>query len=260
MSTVLRPFLDTIEINHGPKIEIGRFFLQLSESARQLGISWHMGRDFDRLVQVNRKNLDTWEPLSPIYDPAISDINPDNVIYVEGQADGEPVVTLILRRYDWPTSTLREEWESGRFAYRNPAVQMSPDEKWTAAAPVAAEIGGRVVFAGGLWCHPSFRRKRLPQLTIAMMRSISLAMWKPDFTIGMVERGALTRVLLPLYGNPVIQPGMQIVSPWRTFNCNLIWETPEDLTSYVRNHLTVPDEPERGHGTDEGVRRARSPR
>ncbi|MBB2170339.1 hypothetical protein HLH36_18660 [Gluconacetobacter aggeris] len=259
MSEALRPFLDAVEINYGPKIEIGRFFLQLSESARRLGISWRLGRDLTRLVEVNRKNLDTWEPLSPIYDPAISDINPGNIIYVEGQADGEPVVTLILRRYDWPTSTLREEWESGRFAYRDPATQMSPNERWTAAAPIAADIAGRVVFAGGLWCHPHYRRKRLPGLTIGMMRSISLATWGPDFTIGMVERGALTRVLLPLYGHPVVQPGMRIVSPWRTFDCNLIWETPEDLARYVRSNLQTPHEPEQGHGTDERVRHTGSP-
>lgn len=244
MSTKLRPFLDAIEINHGQKIDIGRFFLKLSESARQLGISWHMGRDFDRMAEVNRMHQDTWEPLSPIYDPELSDINPDNVIYIEGQAEGDPVVTLILRRYDWPTSTLREEWESGRLAYRDPGTQMGPHEKWIADAPIAAEISGRVVFAGGLWCHPSFRRKRLPVLTIAMMRSISLAVWKPDFTIGMVERGPLTRTLLPLYGNPAVQGGMQIIGAWRTFDCNLIWETPDILIRHIQNHSMHANQPE----------------
>ncbi|MBB2158276.1 hypothetical protein HLH33_18605 [Gluconacetobacter diazotrophicus] len=260
MGTQLRPFLDAIEINHGPKIELGRYFLQLAESARRLGISWHMGRDFDRLVEVNRQHQDTWEPLSPIYDPELSEINPDNVIYIEGQASGEAVVTLILRRYDWPTSTLREEWESGRVAYRDPETQMSPQEKWVAAAPMAAEIGGRVVFTGGLWCHPSFRRKRLPVLTVALMRSISLAVWNPDFAIGMIESGPLVRTLLPLYGHPPVQPGMKISGAWRTFECDLVWETPDVLRNNILKNLTITNQPDQGYGRDESIRRARSPR
>ncbi|ACI52188.1 conserved hypothetical protein [Gluconacetobacter diazotrophicus PA1 5] len=260
MGTQLRPFLDAIEINHGPKMELGRYFLQLSESARRLGISWYMGRDFDRLVEVNRRNQDTWEPLSPIYDPELSDISMNNVIYIEGQADGEAAVTLILRRYDWPTSTLHEEWESGRFAYRDPETQMDPSEKWVADAPMASEIGGRVVFAGGLWCHPNFRRKRLPILTVAMMRSISLAVWNPDFAIGMIEAGPLARTLLPLYGNPPVQPGMKIIGAWRTFECILSWETPDVLTNHVLENLATPNQPDQRYRADESIRRAGPPR
>jgi hypothetical protein len=260
MVTQLRPLLDAIEINHGPKIQIGRYFLHLAEAGRQLGISWHMGRDCDRLVEVNRRHQDTWEPLAPIYDPELSDINANNVIYIEGQAGGDPVVTLILRRYDWPSSTLREEWESGRFAYHDPDTQMDPQEQWVAAAPMAAEIGGRVVFAGGLWCHPNFRRKRLPVLTVALMRSISLAVWNPDFAIGMIESGPLVRTLLPLYGHPPVQPGMKIMGAWRTFECDLIWETPDVLKNHVLTNSTTPNQPNQWHGRDEGIRRAGAPR
>ncbi|MBB2205544.1 hypothetical protein [Gluconacetobacter takamatsuzukensis] len=260
MGTQLRPLLDAIEINHGPRIELGRYFLQLAEEARKLGISLHMGRGSDRLNEVNKRNQDTWKPLSPVYDPDVSGINEETAIYVEGQYDGDPVVTLILRRYDWPQSTLREEWESGRFAYRDPATQMQSDERWIAETPMAAEISGRVVFVGGLWSHPAFRRKRLPVLTIALMRSISLAVWGPDFSIGMIETGPMTRALLPLYGYPPMQPGMKIVGGWRTFESNLIWETPEMMTNHILNNLTGTNQPDQRNRTDEGIRRARAPR
>ncbi|MBB2164310.1 hypothetical protein HLH26_07095 [Gluconacetobacter sp. 1b LMG 1731] len=260
MPTVLRPLLDAIEINHGPRIELGRYFLQLAEEARQIGISLHMGRGSGRLNEVNKRNQDTWKPLGPVYDPSVSSIDEGNSIYIEGQCEGEPVLTLILRRYDWPQSTLREEWESGRFAYRDPDIQMDPGERWIAEAPAAGEISGRVVFVGGLWSHPTFRRKQLPVLSIALMRSISLATWRPDFAIGMIETGPMTRALLPLYGYPPIQPGMMIVGGWRTFESNLIWETPNMLTEHVLNSLIGPDQPDQRNRRDEGIRRARAPR
>lgn len=260
MSTILRPLLDAIEIKHGPRLELGRYFLQLAENARQLGISLHMGCGSSRLNEVNKRNHGTWKPLGPVYDPEVSGIDEGNSIYIEGQFEGDPVLTLILRRYDWPQSTLRQEWESGRFAYRDPAIQMGPDERWIAEAPIAGEISGRVVFVGGLWSHPAFRRKRLPVLTIALMRSISLAIWRPDFAIGMIEAGPMTRALLPFYGYPPIQPGMKIVGGWRTFESNLIWETPDMITAHVLNSLTGPDQPDQRDRRDEGIRRVRTPR
>ncbi|GBR04023.1 hypothetical protein GLI01_23700 [Gluconacetobacter liquefaciens] len=260
METQLRPLLDAIEINHGPKIELGRYFLQLAEEARKLGISLHMGRGSDRLNEVNKHHQDTWEPLAPVYNPDLSGINEDNAIYVEGQHEGDPVATLILRRYDWPKSTLREEWEAGRFAYRDPDAQMDPQEKWIAEAPMASSISGRVVFAGGLWCHPSFRRKRVPVLTVALMRSISLAVWNPDFAIGMIKTGPLARMLLPLYGNPPVQPGMKITGAWSTFESILSWETPAVLTNHVLRNLAPANQPNHRDRANEGIRSTGSPR
>lgn len=261
MGESLLPFLDAIEANYGPKIELGRYWLWIAESARQVGISWHMGRSFDRLVEVNAQNQDSWAPLAPIYDPAFSDIPEEDCIYLEGQYGGEPVVTMALRRFDWSHTSLRDEWESGRLAYRDPASMMQPGEQWIAAAPMAERITGRVVDSGGLWCHPRFRSRRVPVLTMALMRSVTLAMWNPDFLTGQVETGARARALLTLYGHPMSQPGMRIVGSWRSFDCILIWESRDYITGRVaeRGSSTGADQPETGYGRYEYVRAAGAP-
>lgn len=261
MGTGLFPFLDAIDVNYGPKIELGRHFLMLAEAGRRLGISWFMGRGFDRLVEVNAAHRDSWAPLAPIYDPQYSDINEDNAIYIEGRHLGQPVVTLALRRFDWPDTSLRDEWESGRFAYKDPAAHMQPGEQWIAAAPIAAEITGRVADSGGVWCRPDFRGRRIPSLIVGLIRSVSVAVWNPDFTIGQIESGALSRTMLALYGYPTTQPGLKIVGSWRSFECVLSYASREELTRWILAQVSAAaDKPDQGNGRYKAVAGAGAPR
>jgi len=264
MSYQLNPLLDAIEVSYGPKIEIGKNLLLIAESARNLGIQWYLGRGFERLLEVNQSHGDSWSPLAPPFDPDVSDINEDNALYVEGQSRGEPVVTLAIRRYDWPNSSLKTEWETGRFAYRDPASQMQADETWVAQSPMAANISGRVSFAGGMWFRPDFRGRRLPILTVALVRSLSLTVWDPDYAIAMLETGVTSRALLPLYGNPPAQTGMQVIGGWKTFDSTVIWETREALTARIvkqsNKTSTAANHTDQWYGGDETVTRTATPR
>lgn len=233
MGNNLIPLLDAVEVNYGPRIEVGRNILMIAERALSLGVKWYFGRGFDRLVEVNEMHMDTWSPLAPPFDPRMSEITEDNAIYIEGQHDGKPVVAMALRRYDWPTSSLGEEWEAGRFAYRDPASQMKPDEQWIARAPIASSISGRVSLSGGLWFRPDFRGRKLPVLTADLSRCVSVTEWNPDFVIGMIETGVTSRVLVPLYGNPPAQSGMMVVGGWKTIDSTVIWENREDLVARI---------------------------
>ena len=261
MSTRLLPFLDSIEVRFGPKAEIGRYFLMIAEEARQLGVSWHMMGGFERLMDVNRRQVASWDALAPMFDPECSDVNEENTVYIEGQHQGDPVVTLALRRYDWPNSSLKEEWESGRFAYRNPERQRSPSETWTAASVAASRIRGRVAYGGGVWCRRDFRAKRVPVLVMALVRSVPLTLWNPDFTIGVIETGSLSRTLLPLYGNPLSEPGMRVDGGWRNVDCTLTWQTRDEATALILGQVSAaanqPDKGDRGH---ERVVALRAPR
>ena len=78
MGKQLLPLLEAVEVNHGPRMEIGRFILSIAKSARRYGITLHMCGGFDRLVEVNRMQGDTWSPLAPTFDPEVSDITQDN--------------------------------------------------------------------------------------------------------------------------------------------------------------------------------------
>ncbi len=261
MSNRLLPFLDTIETRFGPRAEIGRYFLMIAEEARQHGVSWHMMGGFERLMEVNRQHVASWDSLAPMFDPEYSDVTAENTIYVEGQHDGEPVVTLALRRYDWPNSSLKEEWESGRFAYRDPERLRKPGEIWTASSAAAAHIRGRVAYGGGVWCRRDFRAKRLPVLVMALVRSIPLTLWDQDYTIGVIETGGLSRTLLPLYGNPHAEPGMRVDGGWRNVDCTLTWQTRDEATAIIVDHVSRgSDQADHRHGGDEGIVALGSPR
>ncbi|OIR09061.1 hypothetical protein GALL_86670 [mine drainage metagenome] len=244
MENQLNLLLDAVDVTYGPRPEIGRYILLIAEQARALGVTFHLGRGFERLLEVNRLHADSWSPLAPTFDPRCSEITADTALYIEGRHDGEPVVTLAIRRYDWPASTLAEEWESGRFAYRDPARQMQAEERWVAGAPAAASIGGRVTFGGGLWFRRDFRGRRIPLLTAGLMRCLSLTTWNPDYAIGMLETGLLSRALLPLYGHPPAQAGMLVEGGWKTLDSTLIWESREDLKARIYAAINKAEQPE----------------
>jgi len=242
MTTKLASFLDMVEVNHGPKPELGRYFLETAESFRKLGVTLHMARGFDRLIEVHRQNLSSWHPLVPTLDPSMSDIAEENAIYIEGQVNGEPVATMALRRFDWLDTSLRREWESGRFAYRDPANQMQPQEEWRADAPMAEDITGQAVFCGGIWYRRDYRARGLSPLNIQLAWGLALTTWNADYLFGVMETGALSRALLPGYGYPAVEPGLLVTGGFRTVDVNLVWYPTDDLHARVLNCLSAaPD-------------------
>ncbi len=243
MENQLNLLLDAVNVTYGPRLEIGRYLLLIAEQARTLGVTFYLGRGFQRLLEVNRHHADSWSPLAPTFDPTCSDIADDAALYIEGRHGDAPVVTLALRRYDWPASSLAEEWESGRFAYRDPAHQMQAEERWVAGAPIATDISGRVSFAGAVWFRPDFRARRLPILTSSLMRTLSLTVWNPDFVIGMLETGVTSRALLPLYGHPHSQSGMLVQGGWKTIDSTIIWESRAEVTARILNAVSKAEQP-----------------
>lgn len=177
-----RSFLSDVLIEHGPRDLLGRLFLQADTELRAKGIFLSFA-DMDELISVNRANADSWRPILPLFEPAVSDIHPGNSHAMLGRnAKGEVVCAHGCRYLDLGPATLQEEIESLRLFYRDPETSRAPGEQIAVTAPVASSIRGEALFTGAAWYRPDFRKLGvMPTLSI-LNRAVFHTRWAPNFT------------------------------------------------------------------------------
>ena len=137
--------LDGITIDYGPADALNRLFLNADTATRAKGIRLSFA-SMDELVDANRRNLDSWQPLVPIFDPEIGGITDKNGFCIVGRnADGEIIATQAARLYNWTDTDLKQEGESLRMFYADPDKSKREGESCTISAPSATRMVGRAV-------------------------------------------------------------------------------------------------------------------
>ncbi|HEV2676235.1 MAG TPA: hypothetical protein VGV37_17050 [Aliidongia sp.] len=232
-------FTEELRVHHGPKREIGRFLLQGDRALNELGLKLYLSHDLRRLFKVNRRHLDSWAPLMPVFDPVQSDIQAHHAFMFElHDAKGEIVATQVSRLLDLEATTLAAELEHLRLFYRDPASQAGPSERIEVTAPKASDITGRVALSGGLWYRPDWRGKGLSWILPRMTRTLALTNWDPDHVISFVEQGPVDHGILVSYGLPDSEPWIRIRDSYRpVVDLLLTWRHKTDLTADVAVYL-----------------------
>lgn len=179
MRTQRRGLLNDLQITHGPRNLLGRFFVTAVGSARERGVELRFGT-FDELLAINASNPQTWRQLDTTLDPRFSRLTPENSFCIIGEnGDGEVVATQGVRLFDWRGSNLKIEAESLRMFYADP-TQADPGESCKVSARSAESITGLVSYAGGVWFRPDFRGGRLSTVLPRIGRTISLTRWNVE--------------------------------------------------------------------------------
>jgi hypothetical protein len=129
MAETIRPSLfSQITVQHGPAGLLGRVFLLCEAQLRERGVSLAFASMSD-LVAVNKANSDSWAPLWSGFDPAFSNLTPDNSFCILGyNRHGDVVTTQAARFLDWPETTYQREAEALRLAYADPDASKLPGE------------------------------------------------------------------------------------------------------------------------------------
>src|SRR5712672_1365688 len=173
-----------LKIKYGPVGLLGRFFLWADTAARDRGVTLSFG-SLQELSEANRGNSDSWRPLVPVFDEALSGVTPETVFVLIGRDKGGQVVaTQAARLYDWPETSLKDEANSLRMFYADSVAASVRGDRCEITAPVAEKITGRVVFSGGVWYRPDFRGKDLATILPRISRAYAFTRWNSDFTIG----------------------------------------------------------------------------
>jgi hypothetical protein len=232
-------FTEELRVQFGPKREIGLFLLQGDRALTEMGVRLYVSHDLSRLYEINRRHLDSWAPLMPVFDPARADVRPDRAFMFELHNDkGEIVATQVSRLLDLSGTTLKSEIEQLRLFYRDPAKQAGPAERIEVTAPKAQEITGLVALSGGLWYRPDWRGKGLSRVMPRMTRTFAYTSWDTDYVISFVEQGPVDHGILNQYGLPGSEPWVKIRDSYKPeTDLLLTWRHKPDIASDVTVYL-----------------------
>ncbi|GGF23262.1 hypothetical protein GCM10011611_31710 [Aliidongia dinghuensis] len=232
-------FTEELRVQYGDKREIGLFLLQGDRALSEMGLRLYISHDLRRLYQVNRRHLDSWAPLMPVFHPDKNDIQPQGAFMFELRNDaGEIVATQVSRLLDLAGTNLKTEMEQLRLFYRDPARQAGPAERIEVTAPKAPEITGRVALSGGLWYRPDWRGKGISRVMPRMTRTFAYTSWDTDYVISFVEQGPVDHGILNQYGLPGSEPWVKIRDSYKPeTDLLLTWRHKPDIAADVAVYL-----------------------
>ena len=223
----LSPLLQNLAIDHQPVELLGRFLLRADESMMDRGVTLSLV-PFLEFLEAYRILATNW-PLLPQFRPDITGADPEDFIHLLGRnAQGEPVATAGARFLNWETTTLLEEATSLRLFYGPSAAPRGA--RCTITAPAARTLSGRVVFGGAAFYRSDYRGRMISALLPRILRCVSYARWRQDFTHSFVERILVQKGLPERYGYHHVQDSVQfegiLDSP---FEGALVWMPRNDF-------------------------------
>lgn len=207
------------------------------------GIRLELCNDFELLAAIN-PHLDKL-PLTPQFDPTVSDIGPVNGFWIKGVDNrGEVVYTHAVRHDDLGTGSLANFFSSLKAFYADPAKTADADERCVVEAPAAYTISGRLCYQGELWVKKSsgFRGHDLAHTALQVTHAITLARWNPDYIYATINPGIAEKGVLARYGYTHGQPkGIhwtiprtgEVLDEW------LIWIPRRDLIDIVERPFAI---------------------
>jgi hypothetical protein len=183
-----RRLLDQITLIHGPHDVLSQYFFIADTAARDCGVRLRLRTDFERLIDLNEQNRDSWPPLSPIFNPMLSNLRIDTAFWIEGiDETGETVATNAGRLYHWPDTTLADELRSLRVFYEDPEPHIAAGESVQVTAPSANKIRGEAVFTGAMWVRPDYRRHGLTKIIPRISRTYAYTRWGNPLFWALIE-------------------------------------------------------------------------
>ena len=241
---------DALTIKHGPAPLLAKFVLEGDKRVREAGIRIRLRHDFEELVYINKHETKTgtWFPMVNMFNPAYSDLTPEDSYWLSGERDnGDIVMTWAARVYHWPDTSFKEE-ASQLFCTRNgerqPCIVTAPD---------ASDITGVVFWGGSFWIHPDFRHLGLSPLIGRLGRCFAVSRWPVDWIMCVITPPLVKNGVASGYGYRHLSPGVFFPnSPMGDLNVFLAYlsadEAYEDFATFFERELSVAGSDAAGSG------------
>ncbi|WP_439365977.1 hypothetical protein ACNJYD_08595 [Bradyrhizobium sp. DASA03005] len=204
--------------------------------AAKHGIELSIGFDFREYVSITQATA-TKVATPSIFQPDRSPIKPGEGYWIVG-VDKNNDVALVeaARLYDLSHSNLAEHFESLRAFYADPAMHAHPQDYCTCTAPSARKIKGKVAYHGDLWVREDLRGRGIPKITTRVGRSVTCAMWDPDFVCWIVLRCLLDKNIHRSAHHEAAGAILRLVEQQIVGDYWLVWRTGEESRSFVDRH------------------------
>ncbi len=242
--TFTHNFLADVRIDHGPRDLYARLFLRGDTLLRERGINLTFA-PLHELLEVNRRNSDSWRGLLPIFSVEDGGFTDDNGFCLLARtSDGQVVAAQAARFYDMTDSSFKAETESLRLFYPDPEAQRHNGEKIAVTAPSAEVITGPTVFSGAVWYHPSVRKQGLTSILPRLTKALSQTRWDTDVTLSFMAEDVVKLGTAPRAGYAHVEWAIDLidtpVAPG-TVHSALIWSSRDELIDYFSGLLTPRD-------------------
>lgn len=214
-------------------LQVARFVSGIDRFAAGVGLTLEMCRDFTEFREI-RNAMPDRSPMSPIFDPSVTDVGPGNGFWIKGtDAAGKIVHLQATRRSDLEDLSLADHLYELRRLYKLPGLDMETDvDRSSLRAPALRQITGRVCYHGEIWLDELLRGRGLSALLPRLLLALVLMKWSPDYVFGFVPTKIAYRGILTQYGYMHIQPGGIFGKPanlQQPLNKWLAWLSRQDL-------------------------------
>ncbi len=205
--------LEGLDIVHEPRELLGMVIVAAVDAMASHGVRMTFGT-FEELMVVNAANRDSWFEMHTAYRHDIGGVSDDNGIVVIGRDTGGRAVTAhAVRLYEWYETNFRDEAQSLRMFYADPAPARAAGERCTVHASEAAEIAGRCAYIGSLWCHPDYRGRGRVRLITSITRAVALGRWGFETLVGLISAANMAKDFHGRTGmHQVLTPGATITN------------------------------------------------
>ncbi|MBB4285823.1 hypothetical protein [Roseospira goensis] len=195
------------EIQRRLSIEIVRRAARLQD----LGLSVGVSRDFRPLMEAPASVGETTMRM-PLVNPAYQSHLGDGTAFWVGCWRGDTLVaTTAVRLRHVPTS-LREEMESLRFFFDDPA-RIPPDTWCRMDAPSARTISGLILCSVAVWTAKSEAGQGLAETVSQLTKLIGVGLWDPDYLVGFSVIDMLRRFAFHKYWHSTAELGFTLSAP-----------------------------------------------
>ncbi|MBT6095606.1 MAG: hypothetical protein HOH04_12045 [Rhodospirillaceae bacterium] len=219
-------------------LHLSRYISEIDRFASDAGLHLELCRDFREFRDI-RSTMTDRSPMSPIFDPSITDVGPGNGFWLKGtDGDGKLVHLQATRRSDLIDISLADHLFELRRLYRLPGLDMETDvQRSSMSAPALQRISGSVCYHGEIWLDESLRGKGLSAVLPRLLLALVLVKWAPDFVFGFVPTKLAYRGVQAQYGYMHVEPGGilgQKSTEDAPINKWLVWLSRQDLMHLMR--------------------------
>ncbi len=235
-----RSFLDDLTVLHGPRSDLGLYFLGVEKflADRDLTVQFAAFADIARL---NAENLGSWDMLLPMLDPQQHAVEPDDAMaFLVYDETGAVVASMAARLFDFSGTTLKDEVEALRFYYGARASHMRPRVHSAISAPTAALMNGRSAYLGGYWLRPDVRATGLSEHLPKLMRYIALTKWNADLEFSYGRNVFLRPEIAQIYGFEHVEEDFDFYLDekliWRGV---LVWTDRDEMLAQLKGQIAA---------------------
>jgi len=243
-SPARRRFLSQVVIDYGPVDVLGRLFLKADTELASLGVTPEIAT-LEDLKAVNEANRDSWLPLLPMFDHALTPVRPENRFAILARdAKGDVIAAQGGLLYALTTASLKDEIESLRFLYREPSAQALPGEMARVTAPSAGDMRGRIAFVGAVWYRKDWRGRGLVGPMGRINRAYAFTRWYADYAISIMMEGLVNAGFAANAAWPHVEWDINLTNVTslrgKTFRSALIWTDVAEQLAHFRDYADAP--------------------